>query len=60
MVARCAVTTEEVESQHGYRDTVAAADRSDPLVQTFTDAIGHCNFTTDQILESVAAGDLPT
>lgn len=40
-----------------YRELVASAGRSDHLVQTFVDAVGHCQFTTEQILTTVNAMD---
>lgn len=38
-----------------YRQSVAAAGRSALLVQSFVDAVGHCQFTTEQILIMVNA-----
>ena len=46
-----------VSSEHAYAETVAAAGRGDLLVQTFTNGVGHCNFTAPQLLASVTAMD---
>lgn len=42
-------------NESAYRETVEAAGKSDLLVQVFTDAVGHCTFTSDQWLATVAA-----
>jgi hypothetical protein len=38
-----------------YRETVEAAGKGDLLVQVFTDAVGHCVFTPDQLVSAVTA-----
>lgn len=40
-----------------YADTVAAAGRSDDLMQVFTESVGHCTFSTEQVVTSVMALD---
>ena len=46
-----------VQHQAAYRDTVAAAGQSDNLVQAYTDAVGHCAFTPEQLITSIVAMD---
>lgn len=41
--------------ESAYLETVEAAGKSDLLVQAFTDAVGHCTFTPEQWLATVAA-----
>ena len=40
-----------------YLELVEAAGKDDLLVQVFTDSIGHCNFSAEQLLATVAAMD---
>ncbi len=47
-----------VANESAYAETIAEADRSDQLFQTYTTGVGHCNFTGPQILTSIAAIDL--
>lgn len=46
-----------VQHQAAYRDTVAAAGKLDNLVQAYTDSVGHCAFTPEQLLTFIAAMD---
>ncbi len=46
-----------VSNETAYEETVAAAGRSDRLVQTYTNGNGHCNFTAPQLLTAVGAID---
>jgi pimeloyl-ACP methyl ester carboxylesterase len=46
-----------VMSESVYRNTVAAAGRSDLLVQVFTRTVGHASFTRDQTLAAIQALD---
>ena len=41
--------------ESAYRETVAAAGQEDMLVQVYTDGVGHCAFTPQQILDVFAA-----
>ena len=43
--------------ESAYAATVAAAGRSDKLVQVFTNGNGHCNFTGPQLLTALGALD---
>ena len=43
--------------ESAYAATVAAAGRSDLLAQTFTNGIGHCNFTGPQLITALTALD---
>lgn len=38
-----------------YWNLVEAAGKDDLLIQVFTDSVGHCNFTADQLLATVVA-----
>ena len=38
-----------------YRELVESAGKEDLLLQVFTDAIGHCNYTAEQLLAVVSA-----
>lgn len=40
-----------------YAETVEAAGASDNLVQTYTDAFGHCTFSGDQLVTTLVAMD---
>ena len=44
-----------VSQEREYAETVAAANRSNLLYQTYTNANGHCNFTGEQLVTSVIA-----
>lgn len=44
-----------VEHQSAYASIVAAAGNSDHLVQAYTDSVGHCTFTPEQLLTSLGA-----
>jgi pimeloyl-ACP methyl ester carboxylesterase len=44
-----------VENESAYRETVAAAGKEDMLVQVYTDSVGHCVFTPEQVLAALAA-----
>jgi pimeloyl-ACP methyl ester carboxylesterase len=44
-----------VASESAYRNTIAAVDRDDLLVQVYTTGIGHGSFTTDQYLRAIQA-----
>jgi pimeloyl-ACP methyl ester carboxylesterase len=47
-----------VASESAYRNTIAAVERNDLLVQVYTTGIGHANFfTTDQHLAAIRAVD---
>jgi hypothetical protein len=46
-----------VTSESAYRNTIAAAGRSDLLVQVYTNTIGHGSATTDQLVAAVQALD---
>lgn len=46
-----------VANESAYGETVAPADRTDRLFQTYTTGNGHCNFTGPQILTAVGAID---
>jgi hypothetical protein len=47
-----------VGNESAYAETIAAADRADQLFQTFTNGVGHCNFTGPQVLTAIGAIDL--
>jgi hypothetical protein len=47
----------QVSNESAYADTIAAAGRQDLLFQTYTNGVGHCNFTGPQIFLSVFAMD---
>lgn len=40
-----------------YADTVAAAGASDNLVQTYTESVGHCSFSGEQLVATLTAMD---
>lgn len=44
-----------VSQESAYRETIAAANRESLLYQTYTNGIGHCNFSPDQLLTSLVA-----
>ncbi len=44
-----------VANEAAYRDTVDAAGKLDLLVQVYTDAVGHCDFTGEQLAAAVTA-----
>jgi pimeloyl-ACP methyl ester carboxylesterase len=44
-----------VSQEREYAETVAAANRSNLLYQTYTNGNGHCNFTGEQLVTSVNA-----
>ncbi len=44
-----------VSQEHEYAETISAAGRSRLLKQTYTNGIGHCNFTGPQLLTAIAA-----
>ena len=44
-----------IEHQSAYAATVAAAGNSDNLVQAYTDGVGHCAFTPEQLVTSIGA-----
>lgn len=46
-----------VQHQAAYRDTVAAAGKLDNLVQAYTDSVGHCTFTPEQLITFILAMD---
>ncbi len=46
-----------VAHESAYRDTVAAVDRDDLLVQVYTTGIGHCGLTVAQQVGAVQAID---
>jgi hypothetical protein len=46
-----------VAHESAYRNTVAAVDRGDLLVQVYTTGIGHCGFTLAQRLAAIHAVD---
>ena len=46
-----------VTDEYTYRQKVMAADSLDLLVQVYTDLDGHCQFTRDQLLDTVEAMD---
>ena len=46
-----------VANEAAYRDTIAAAGRSDLLMQVFTGTTGHASFTTNQTLAAIQALD---
>jgi len=46
-----------VTSESAYRNTIAAAGRSDLLVQVYTNTIGHGSATTDQLVAAIQALD---
>lgn len=46
-----------VSHEATYRDTVAAAGRTDLLAQAYSDRIGHCNFDVAQSLAAIHALD---
>jgi len=46
-----------VAHESAYRNTVAAADRDDLLVQVYVTGIGHCAITADQIFTAIVAVD---
>lgn len=46
-----------VAHESAYQETVARAGRQDLLFQAYTNGVGHCNFTRDQLLTAVAAID---
>ncbi|MDQ3714142.1 MAG: lysophospholipase [Acidobacteriota bacterium] len=46
-----------VSQEREYAETVAAANRSNLLYQTYTNGNGHCNFTGEQLVTSVIAID---
>ena len=50
-------TVVPVAHESAYRNTVAAVDRDDLLVQVYTTEIGHNRFTTTQQLTAVHALD---
>lgn len=41
-----------------YRDLVATAGASGNLFQTYTDSVGHCTFTGEQLIQTVVAMDM--
>ncbi|MBI2848430.1 MAG: hypothetical protein HYX83_04570 [Chloroflexi bacterium] len=47
-----------VANQSVYRRLVQAAGKEDMLIQLFTDAVGHGNFTAPQLLQTVAAMEI--
>ncbi|MDQ3649120.1 MAG: hypothetical protein M3458_02335 [Acidobacteriota bacterium] len=46
-----------VSHESAYRGTVTAAGRENLLFQTYTNGIGHCNFTSEQLLTALVAID---
>jgi pimeloyl-ACP methyl ester carboxylesterase len=44
-----------VAHESAYREIVRAAGNENLLVQVYTDAVGHCDFTAEQLLAAVAA-----
>jgi pimeloyl-ACP methyl ester carboxylesterase len=46
-----------VELTSAYLETVAATGKADHLVRVFTDRVGHCNFTPEQVRATILAMD---
>lgn len=44
-----------VANEGVYRETVSAAGKEDLLVQVYTDSVGHCGFTSDQLYFTIKA-----
>lgn len=44
-----------VAMESAYRDTVDAAGYADNLVQVYTEGVGHCSFTKQQLLAAIVA-----
>ncbi len=44
-----------VDNKSAYRETVEDAGRTSFLVQVFTDSVGHCTFTPEQLVATVKA-----
>ena len=40
-----------------YQELVTSAGKEDMLLQVFTNSVGHCNFTGEQLLATVSAMD---
>ncbi|MGB0386182.1 MAG: alpha/beta hydrolase family protein [Ardenticatenaceae bacterium] len=46
-----------VANESVYRDTVAAANQSDRLYQAYTESVGHCTFSGEQLIATLSAMD---